>query len=223
MAAPAMAKNAWVKQMVKGPVEFELPELGYAYNALEPYIDEKTMRVHHTKHHAGYTANFNAAVKDLGITGKYAKQILAETSKYPDTIRKYGGGFFNHKLFWKILSPDGGGQPQGELNDQISEDFGSFDRFREEFSQAAKSLFGSGWAWLILQHGKLKVTTTPNQDSPVMDIVEEQGIPLLCIDVWEHAYYLKYQNRRAEYVDAFWNIVNWEFIANKYMKVSGQA
>ncbi len=201
------------------PYEFKLPELPYAYDALEPYIDTETMKIHHTRHHAGYTARFNAALKEAGITGKNAREILSEASLYPDAVKNNGGGFFNHKLFWRVLSPDGGGEPDRELLSAINGVFGSFENFKNEFSLAAKTLFGSGWAWLVLSEGKLKITTTQNQDSPVMDTAEVRGTPLLMIDVWEHAYYLKYQNRRAEYVDAFWNIVNWEFITKKYNKL----
>jgi Fe-Mn family superoxide dismutase len=199
--------------------EFKLPELPYAYDALEPYIDAETMKLHYTKHHAGYTANFNAAVKEAGITGKNAKEILSEVSLYPEAVKNNGGGYLNHKLFWRVLSPDGGGEPNGELLNAVNEAFGSFDNFKNEFSQAAKTLFGSGWAWLILSEGKLKITATQNQDSPLMDIAVVKGTPLLMIDVWEHAYYLKYQNRRTEYIDAFWNIVNWEFISKKYNRL----
>ncbi len=199
--------------------EFKLPELPYAYDALEPYIDAETMKIHHTKHHAGYAAKFNIAVKEAGINGKNAREILSEVSQYPDAVRNNGGGYFNHKLFWRVLSPGGGGEPEGILLDAINDSFGSFEAFKTSFSQAAKTLFGSGWVWLILSEGELKITATQNQDSPLMDIAEVKGTPLLMIDVWEHAYYLKYQNRRAEYVSAFWNIVNWEFISNKYSKL----
>jgi Fe-Mn family superoxide dismutase len=199
--------------------EFRLPELPYAYDSLEPYIDAETMKTHHTRHHAGYTAKFNAAVKEAGITGKNAKEILSEVSQYPEAVRNNGGGYFNHKLFWRVLSPDGGGEPKEELSVAIHNTFGSFENFKSEFSKAATTIFGSGWAWLILSEGKLKITTTRNQDSPVMDIAEVKGTPLLMIDVWEHGYYLKYQNRRAEYVNAFWNIVNWDFISKKYNRI----
>ncbi|MBN2212667.1 MAG: superoxide dismutase [Bacteroidales bacterium] len=198
--------------------EFKLPELPYAYDALEPYFDAETMKIHHTKHHAGYAAKFNTAVEEAGITGKNAREILSMVSQYPEAVRNNGGGYFNHKLFWKVLTP-GGGQPKEELSAAINGTFGSFENFRNEFSKAAVTLFGSGWAWLILSEGKLKITTTYNQDSPVMDIAEVKGIPLLMIDVWEHAYYLKYQNRRADYVEAFWNIVNWDFVSKKYNRL----
>jgi Fe-Mn family superoxide dismutase len=196
-----------------------LPELPYAYDALEPYIDAETMKVHHTKHHAGYAAKFNAAVKKAGITGKNAREILSEASRYPDAVVNNGGGFLNHRLFWMVLSPKGGGIPDGELLNAINDAFGSFEKFRDEFSGAARTLFGSGWVWLILAEGKLRITATQNQDSPLMDTAEVKGTPLLLIDVWEHAYYLKYQNRRAEYINAFWNIVNWEFVSKKYSRL----
>jgi superoxide dismutase, Fe-Mn family len=198
--------------------EFVLPELPYAYNALEPYIDARTMELHHSKHHAAYTDKFNAAVKEAGLTGKTALEILSEVSKYPEAIRNNGGGFLNHKLFWKMLAPATGQQPSKVLLDALNKDFGSLDSFKEKFTAASKSVFGSGWTWLIADGGKLKITSTPNQDSPLMDIVAEKGFPLLCIDVWEHAYYLKYQNRRAEFIDAFWNVVNWDFVSQRYTK-----
>lgn len=198
--------------------EFVLPEISYPYNSLEPYIDAQTMELHHSKHHASYTEKFNVAVGELGLTGKTALEILSEVSKYPDSIRNNGGGFFNHKLFWKMLAPANGKAPDGQLLAAINENFGSFDSFKNTFGSTAKSLFGSGWVWLIAANDKLLVTSTSNQDSPVMDIIKEQGSPLLCIDVWEHAYYLKYQNRRAEYVDAFWNIVNWDFVGQRFQQ-----
>lgn len=196
--------------------EFVLPELPYAYDALEPYIDARTMELHHSKHHAAYTKNFNAAVQEAGLTGKTALEILSEVSKYPAAVRNNGGGYLNHKLFWKMLAPATGKQPSTELLNAINRDFGTLDAFKEKFNTAAKSVFGSGWTWLVADGGKLKITSTSNQDSPVMDIAAEKGFPLLCIDVWEHAYYLKYQNRRAEFIDAFWNIVNWDFVSQRY-------
>ncbi|MBN2482405.1 MAG: superoxide dismutase [Bacteroidales bacterium] len=193
--------------------EFTLPELPYAYNALEPYIDAQTMELHHSKHHASYTRNFNTAVQELGLTGKSAPEILSEISKYPKSIRNNGGGYLNHNLFWNMLAPANGKMPEGALLAALKENFGSVDNFKKEFSTAAGTLFGSGWVWLIAADGRLKITSTSNQDSPLMDIAEEKGHPLLCIDVWEHAYYLKYQNRRTEYIDAFWNVVNWDFVS----------
>lgn len=192
--------------------EFQLPDLPYAYDALEPYIDKETMMIHHTKHHAGYTAKFNAALHEAGLSPNSAIEILKEASKYNSAIVNNGGGYLNHKMFWKFMSPDGGGTANGNIAVLIDRDFGSFEKFKNEFGHAAKKLFGSGWAWLIIQDNTLKVVTTANQDNPFMDTLpkEQQGFPLLNIDVWEHAYYLKYQNRRAEYVDAFWNLVNWD-------------
>ncbi len=192
--------------------EFTQVPLGFAFNALEPYIDAQTMELHYTKHHAGYTSKFNAAVKNEGLSGKSIKDIFAETSKHSASIRNNGGGYFNHNLFWQGLSPTGGGKPKSRLLNAINKDFGSFENFKTEFSGKAGSVFGSGWAWLIKKDGKLKITSSPNQDNPLMDIAEEKGTPLLCLDVWEHAYYLHYQNRRAEYIAAFWNIVNWNFV-----------
>lgn len=200
---------------------FVLPDLPYAYNALEPFFDAQTMELHHSKHHATYTDRFNAAVKEAGLTGKTAFQILSEVSKYPASIRNNGGGYLNHKLFWKMLAPAKGQQPSPALMNALNSDFGSFDAFREKFTAAAKSVFGSGWAWLIVsEDGKLKVTTTANQDSPIMDTATDKGTPLLCIDVWEHAYYLKYQNRRPEFIEAFWNVVNWEFVSQRFERNS---
>jgi len=203
--------------------EFQLPELPYAYDALEPYIDKETMILHHDKHHAGYTSKFNAALKEADLAPNSAVDIMKKASKYNSAILNNGGGYLNHKMFWKFMSPDGGGSPEGEIGSLINRDFGSFDKFREQFGQAAKTHFGSGWAWLIIQDNKLKVTTTANQDNPFMDTLpdNEQGFPLLNIDVWEHAYYLKYQNRRADYVDAFWNIINWKTVNKRLNKYQG--
>jgi Fe-Mn family superoxide dismutase len=200
--------------------EFKLPELPYSYNSLEPYIDETTVLIHHSRHHAAYTEKFNAAVKEAGITGKNAREILEEVSKYPLSVRNSGGGYWNHKLYWKIISPEGGGKPEGELLEAINRDFGTFEDFKNTFSTAAKQLFGSGWTWLIVKEGKLMVTSTPNQDNPLMDIAEVKGTPIFCIDVWEHAYYLKYQNRRSDYIDAFWNIVSWDTVSRKFKKAT---
>jgi Fe-Mn family superoxide dismutase len=198
--------------------EFVLPELPYAFDALEPYIDAKTMEIHYSRHHAAYTEKFNSAVKEAGLTGKTALEILSGVSKYPAAIRNNGGGYLNHKLFWKMLAPAAGQKPSPELLEALVKNFGSFDAFREKFTAASKSVFGSGWTWLIYSEGALKISTTPNQDSPVMDIAAEKGTPLLCLDVWEHAYYLKYQNRRPEYIDAFWNVINWEFVSQRFTK-----
>ncbi len=195
---------------------YDLPELNYDYKALEPYIDTQTMEIHHTKHHAGYTSKFNAAIKDTELENKSLTDIFANISKYSTAIRNNGGGFYNHDLFWKILSPKGGGLPQSDLLGAINKDFGSFEKFKEEFSSAAANLFGSGWAWLVKTNNKLIVTSTPNQDNPLMDIADVKGIPILVLDVWEHAYYLKYQNKRPDYISAFWNIINWDEVAKRF-------
>ena len=195
---------------------FELPKLDYAYNALEPHIDAATMEIHHTKHHAAYTNNLNAALEGSADAGKSIESLLADISKRSVAVRNNGGGFYNHNLFWKVIGPDGGGKPSGELLSAIEKNFGSFDAFKEEFAKAAATRFGSGWAWLVKQaDGKLVVSSTPNQDNPLMDVAEVKGSPLLAIDVWEHAYYLKYQNRRPDYIGAFWNVVNWNEVASR--------
>ena len=196
---------------------FEQKQLPYSFDALEPYIDAQTMELHFGKHHAGYTSKFNAALSEEGISSTNIEEIFSNISKYGAGVRNNGGGYYNHSLFWNFMSPDGGGEPSGELLAAIEEDFGSYDKFKELFSAAAASQFGSGWAWLILdENGKLQVTSTPNQDNPLMDVVEVKGAPLLNIDVWEHAYYLKYQNRRTEYIGNFWNIVNWKTVEQLY-------
>ncbi|PVX50074.1 Fe-Mn family superoxide dismutase [Balneicella halophila] len=197
-------------------MSFELPKLGYAYDALEPYIDEETMKIHHTKHHQGYTDKLNKAIEGTDAEGKSIEDILANVSKYSTGVRNNGGGFYNHKLFWENLAPNAGGSPKGDLADAIDNDFGSFDKFKEEFSNAAATQFGSGWAWLIKNGDKLEVTSTPNQDNPLMDVVDKKGKILLGLDVWEHAYYLKYQNKRPDYIDAFWNVVNWDVVAERF-------
>ncbi|MCG0238139.1 MAG: superoxide dismutase [Firmicutes bacterium] len=197
---------------------FTLPPLPYDYNALEPYIDEQTMRIHHDKHHAAYVNNLNAALEQAPeLQNLSIEELLRNIDKVPEKIRtavrNNGGGHANHTLFWEILSPKGGGEPTGELADAIAATFGSFEKFKEQFSQAAANRFGSGWAWLVVdQEGKLQVYSTANQDSPYM----EGHTPILGLDVWEHAYYLKYQNRRPEYIAAFWNIVNWPEVARRY-------
>jgi superoxide dismutase, Fe-Mn family len=191
--------------------DLKFPELPYPYDALEPYIDAKTMEIHHSKHHKAYYDKFMAAVENTDHAEKDFGQLIAGVSDLPAGIRNNGGGFLNHDLFWKIMKKNGGGQPEGELGKAIAGYFGSFDKFKDEFSDAAATRFGSGWAWLIVDNaGGLKVTSTPNQDSPLMNVAETKGTPILALDVWEHAYYLKYQNRRPEYINAFWNVINWE-------------
>ena len=190
---------------------FELPSLPYAFEALEPHIDARTMEIHHGKHHQAYVNNLNNALKDnADAAGKSLEEILASVSKFPMAVRNNGGGHWNHSLFWQLLSPTGGGLPTGKLADAITASFGSFDAFKEQFNTAATTRFGSGWAWLVLHGDKLVVTSTANQDNPLMDIAEVKGTPILALDVWEHAYYLHYQNRRPDYIGAFWNVVNWE-------------
>jgi len=196
---------------------FQLPELKYDYNALEPYIDAQTMEIHYSKHHGGYTKKLNAAIEGTELEDKSIEDILKEVSKYDKGVRNNGGGFYNHKLFWDIMSPNGGGQPSGALLDAINKGFGSFDKFKEEFNNAAATRFGSGWAWLINQGGNLVVASTPNQDNPIMDLAEVKGTPILGLDVWEHAYYLKYQNRRPDYIDAFWNVIDWDQVAKRFV------
>lgn len=195
-------------------MSFELPQLPYAYDALEPHIDAKTMEIHHTKHHAGYTNKLNAAIAGTDFEGKSIEEIL-KTCKGTPAVRNNGGGFWNHSLFWTIMSPNGGGEPTGELADAINDAFGSFDKFKELFSNAAATRFGSGWAWLCVVDGKLEVCSTANQDNPLMGEGCE-GTPILGLDVWEHAYYLNYQNRRPDYINAFFNVINWEKVAELY-------
>jgi len=197
---------------------FELPELPYAYDALEPSIDKETMTIHHTKHHKGYTDKLNNAL-DSDNQGKSIEEIIKNISNYSGAVRNNGGGFYNHSIFWQIMGPNGGGQPSGALGSAIESSFGSFDSFKEEFGNAAATRFGSGWAWLIVKSdGSLAITSTPNQDNPLMDIADEHGIPILGLDVWEHAYYLKYQNKRPDYINNFWNIVNWDKVSEYYTK-----
>jgi len=195
---------------------FKLPDLNYAYDALEPYIDARTMEIHHSKHHSAYTNNLNAAISGSSMENLSIDELIKNVSKYPVAIRNNGGGYYNHNLFWKFMKPKGGGQPAGELLDAIKKSFGSFDDFRKQFTTAAATRFGSGWAWLVKTSSGLVVTSTPNQDNPLMDIAEVKGVPILTIDVWEHAYYLKYQNRRPEYIEAFWNVINWDFASEQF-------
>src|SRR5690625_525359 len=196
---------------------FQLPDLPYAYDALEPTIDKETMNIHHTKHHNTYVTNLNAALEGHDdLQGQSIEDLISDLDSVPENIRtavrNNGGGHANHSLFWTILSPNGGGEPSGELADKINEKFGSFDAFKEQFQNAAATRFGSGWAWLVVTNGELEVTSTANQDSPIM----EGKTPILGLDVWEHAYYLNYQNRRPDYAKAFWNIVNWDEVTKLY-------
>lgn len=193
---------------------FELPNLPYAYDALEPHIDARTMEIHHGKHHAGYTTNLNNAIAGTELEGKSIEEILKVCMDKP-AVRNNGGGFYNHSLFWEVMGPNGGGLPTGDLAAAINDAFGSFDAFKEEFSKAAATRFGSGWAWLCVSGGKLCVCSTANQDNPLMG-EGCQGTPIMGLDVWEHAYYLNYQNRRPDYINAFFNVINWDKVASNY-------
>jgi superoxide dismutase, Fe-Mn family len=195
---------------------FELPKLSYGYAALEPYIDARTMEIHHTKHHGAYTTNLNAALQGTEWEGKTIEEIMAGISRLPVAVRNNGGGYYNHNLYWELLTPGGSKEPKGALLDALNNSFGSVSSFKEAFVKAALTRFGSGWAWLLLSDNKLAVSSTPNQDNPLMDVAEVKGTPLLGIDVWEHAYYLNYQNRRPDYVEAFWNLINWDEVARRF-------
>lgn len=198
---------------------FELPALPYASDALEPNIDKTTMEIHHGKHHQAYVDNLNKAIAGTEAEGKTIEEILANISSYAPAVRNNGGGHYNHSLFWTVLGPNGGGEPTGELGEAINEAFGSFEDFKKKFAEAGATRFGSGWAWLsVSSEGKLQVSSTPNQDNPLMDVAEVKGTPILGLDVWEHAYYLKYQNKRPDYIAAFWNAVNWSAVAERFKK-----
>jgi superoxide dismutase, Fe-Mn family len=200
---------------------YSVPDLPYDYDALEPHIDEATMRVHHDKHHQAYVDKANAALEGTDWEGKDVEEVIANLDSVPEDIRgpvrNNAGGHVNHAFFWQIMSPDGGGEPSGELAEAINEKFGSFDEFKQQFKDAGIARFGSGWAWLVFADGGVEITSTPNQDSPLT----EGKTPLLGVDVWEHAYYLKYQNKRPDYLDAFWNVVNWDEVASRYSAVKG--
>lgn len=195
---------------------FTLPSLPYAHDALEPHIDKQTMEIHHGKHHQAYIDNLNKAIAGTENENKSLEELVASAGKISPAVRNNGGGHWNHSFFWKVLGPNAGGEPTGKLADAIKSTFGSFEEFKEKFANAGATRFGSGWAWLIVKDGKLEITSTPNQDNPLMDVAEVKGTPVLGIDVWEHAYYLKYQNRRPEYLKAFWNAVNWDAVNKNY-------
>ncbi|TZF86119.1 superoxide dismutase (plasmid) [Pedobacter sp. BS3] len=198
---------------------FVLPALPYATDALEPHIDKLTMEIHHGKHHQAYVDNLNKAIAGTDAENLSIDEIIKNISKYPAAVRNNGGGHFNHSLFWTVLGPNKGGQPSGELAEAINSTFGSFDELKKKLSEAGATRFGSGWAWLsVAADGKLQVSSTPNQDNPLMDIAEVKGTPIFGIDVWEHAYYLKYQNKRPDYLAAIWNVVNWDAVAERYQK-----
>jgi Fe-Mn family superoxide dismutase len=197
---------------------FELAPLPYANNALEPHFDALTMEIHHDRHHNAYVTNLNAAVKDTPLEGKTLEELFASISTLAPAVRNNGGGHFNHDLFWNILSPNGGGAPVGTLASAIDAKFGSFDAFKEEFKKAGLTRFGSGWAWLVAQKdGSVAVSSTPNQDNPLMDVADVKGFPVIGLDVWEHAYYLKFQNKRPDYIDAFWSVVDWNKAEARYL------
>lgn len=211
MKSPESSQNSGV---------FKLPDLPFDTDELEPNFDAQTMEIHHDKHHAAYVKNLNHAIAGTEAEQMSIEDICANVSRYPAAVRNNGGGHYNHSLFWTILSPNGGGSPHGAVLDAINASFGSFDQFKKQFSAAAANRFGSGWAWLIVQDDKLVISSTPNQDNPLMDVVEVKGFPILGLDVWEHAYYLKYQNRRSDYIDAFWNVLNWNEVGKRF--ASGQ-
>ncbi len=198
-------------------MSFQLPKLPYAYDALEPYIDARTMEIHHTKHHNAYTTNLNAAIAGTDLEGKTIEEILAKLDMTNMAVRNNGGGFYNHNLFWEVMSPGGGGNPSGKLAMEIEKEFEGLDGFKQIFSKAAATRFGSGWAWLCAHKGgKLEVCSTPNQDNPLMPNSGCTGTPILGLDVWEHAYYLHYQNRRPDYISAFYNVINWDEVLKRY-------
>ncbi len=199
---------------------FELPALPYATDALEPHIDKMTMEIHHGKHHQAYVDNLNKALAGTDGEGLEIEDILKNISKYPAAVRNNGGGHYNHSLYWNIMSPKGGGSPSGELAQAIDYTFGSFEDFKKKFAEAGVTRFGSGWAWLTVTDERIEISSTPNQDNPLMDIVEVKGTPILGMDVWEHAYYLKYQNKRPDYIAAFWNVVDWNAVGDRYAKAN---
>lgn len=195
---------------------FTLPALPYAHDALEPYIDSLTMQIHHGKHHQAYVDNLNKAIAGTPNENKSLEELVKAAGSISPAVRNNGGGHWNHSFFWETLAPKAGGTPSGKLGDAINSTFGSFDAFKEKFNAAGATRFGSGWAWLVVKDGKLEVSSTPNQDNPLMDVAEVKGTPLLGVDVWEHAYYLKYQNRRPEYLGAIWNVINWDKVAERF-------
>lgn len=195
---------------------FELPKLSYDFSALEPHIDAKTMEIHHGKHHQAYVGKLNDAIAGTELEGQSIEELMSNVSKHSAAVRNNGGGHFNHTLFWSVMSPNGGGEPTGKLAEAINKTFGSFEEFKTQFASAAATRFGSGWAWLVVHDNNLVVTSTPNQDNPIMDLAEVKGTPILGLDVWEHAYYLNYQNRRPDYIGAFWNVVDWNVVGQLF-------
>lgn len=215
--AGVVAANTGIFATPHGDPNFKLPLMLYDFKALEPHIDAMTMEIHYSKHHQGYVDNLNKLCSDMHIHDPNLENILKMVSKFPQGVRNNAGGHWNHSMFWTIMKPNGGGVPKGKLLEAINASFESFEKFKELFSNEAKNRFGSGWAWLIKNsEGKLQICSTPNQDNPIMDLAEVKGNPILCLDVWEHAYYLKYQNKRLDYINAWWNVVNWDMVAGRF-------
>ena len=200
-------------------MSFQLPALPYAFNALEPHIDARTMEIHHGKHHAAYVNNLNAAITNTDLDKMTIEEILSGVSKHSPAVRNNSGGHWNHSMFWILMTPGGSKAPTGALADAINSTFGSFDDFKTKFATAGATRFGSGWAWLVVNGGKLSIGSTPNQDNPLMDVSDVKGTPVLGLDVWEHAYYLNYQNRRPDYITAWWNVVNWDEVAKRFTAI----
>jgi len=218
LALLSIRGNASAFMPIEESSVFSLPELGYDYKALEPHIDALTMQIHHDKHHKAYVDKLNDAIKANKLEGISLINLIKDVSKYPVAIRNNGGGHYNHSMFWKLMKPNGGGVPSGKLGEAIQASFESFENMKTKFNDAAKSRFGSGWAWVIKNaEGKLEITSTANQDNPLMDVAAVKGSPIIGLDVWEHAYYLKYQNLRADYINAWWNVINWEEATKNYM------
>lgn len=211
--------NFFNNERIEKMSKFELAPLPYSYDALEPYIDKMTMEIHHSKHHQAYVNNLNNAVAGTDMEGKSLEDLFKSISKAPVAVRNNGGGVYNHNIFWKMMKPNGEGAPSGVLADAIKSTFGSFEEFKKLFGNAAATRFGSGWAWLVVADNKLVVTSTPNQDNPLMDLAEVKGFPLLTLDVWEHAYYLKYQNRRPDYIENWWSVVNWDEVSRRFSEL----
>lgn len=216
MVLPSFASEA-KNRLESAP--FSLPALNYSFDALEPHIDKLTMEIHHDRHHKAYVDNLNKAVTGTSAASLSLEAMMGQMSQLPVAIRNNGGGHWNHSFFWKLIGPTTASKPSTELLAQIQKDLGGLDTFKTEFAKAAMGRFGSGWAWLIWKEGKLVISSTPNQDNPLMDVAEVKGTPILALDVWEHAYYLKYQNKRADYITAFWNVVNWDFVSQQYSTI----
>lgn len=218
IAIPSLVRGN--SRIFKSAKKFNLPPLPYAYDALEPYMDRETLLLHHTLHHQAYADNLNAALQEENVVVSTAREILQNASKYNKTIVNNSGGYLNHRIFWNILSPNGGGEAKGKIAEAINSDFGSFEKFKKEFTHSAKTLSGSGWVWLVNQNGKLKIITSADQENPFMETLpaNKKGFPIMCLDIWEHSYYLKYQDNRSGYINAFWKILNWERVNLRFNK-----